>query len=150
MTTILPPFPRFVFTIFEPVSLVAGFLAPFLNLPHFVHSQVPATASALTPISPSTRVIALQLGNVYGLLALVGLAVLYTTTEPKVVRNYVIALAIADIGHLIVTGQALGWEGVVNVPGWNDMAWGNVGVTAGLFVTRVGYLMGSFGEDRVA
>lgn len=86
----------------------------------------------------------------YGLLALVGLGVLYATTEPKVVRNYVIALAIGDVGHLIVTGLGLGWEGFLDVRGWNDMAWGNVGVTAGLLVTRVGYLMGLFGEDRVA
>lgn len=83
-------------------------------------------------------------------MALIGLGVLYTTTEPKVVRNYVIALAIGDVGHLIVTGLGLGWDGLVNVRGWNDMAWGNVGVTAGLFATRAAYLMGLFGEDRVA
>ncbi|SLM38435.1 hypothetical protein LPUS_08649 [Lasallia pustulata] len=150
MTTILPPFPRFVFTIFEPLSCTAGFLAPILNLPHFIHSQIPVPLSALPPpITPTTRLIALQLGNLYGLLALVGLAVLYTTTEPKVVRNYIAALAIADVGHLVVTGLGLGWEGFLDVRGWNDMAWGNVGVTTGLFVTRVGYLIGLFGEDRV-
>ena len=83
-------------------------------------------------------------------MALIGLAVLYTTTEPKVVRNYVIALAIGDVGHLIVTGLGLGWVGLLDMRGWNDMAWGNVGVTAGLLVTRAAYLMGLFGEDRVA
>lgn len=34
---------------------------------------------------------------------MIGVAVLYTTTEPKVVRNFLIACAIADIGHLYVT-----------------------------------------------
>jgi hypothetical protein len=35
-------------------------------------------------------VVAYQLGNIYLLLAMVGVAVLYTTTEAKVVHNYVI------------------------------------------------------------
>lgn len=42
--------------------------------------------------------VAYQLGNIYLLLAMVGVAVLYSTTEALVVRNYVIALWIADIG----------------------------------------------------
>ena len=66
------------------------------------------------------------------------------------VRNYIVALAVGDIGHLVVTGLGLGWEGVLDIRGWNAMAWGNLGVTAGLFVTRVGYLLGLLGEDRVA
>ena len=86
----------------------------------------------------------------YGLSALLGVGLLYATTEPKVVRNYILALAVGDVGHLVVTGLGLGWEGLLDVGGWNDMAWGNLGVTTGLFVTRVGYLMGLFGEDRVA
>lgn len=50
--------------------------------------------------------VAYQLGNIYLLLAMVGVAVLYSTTEAKVVRNYVIALWIADIGH--VASKSLG------------------------------------------
>lgn len=47
--------------------------------------------------------VAYQLGNIYLLLAMVGIAVLYSTTEPKVVRNYIVALWIADIGHVVIT-----------------------------------------------
>ena len=54
--------------------------------------------------------VALQLGNIYLLLAMVGIAVLYTTTEAKVVRNYVIALWLADIGHVAVTGYVMEYE----------------------------------------
>ena len=51
MASILPPFPRFVFTIFEPIALVAGYLSPMLDTKGFVNSQLPATA--LTSISPT-------------------------------------------------------------------------------------------------
>ena len=73
---------------------------------------------------------------------------LYTTTEPKVVRNFVIACAIADVGHLAVTYHVMGFADFMNLKGWNAMAWGNIGVTAGLFLTRIGYLVGMFGKGR--
>lgn len=34
---------------------------------------------------------------------MVGVGVLYTTTEAEVVRNFLLACAIADMGHLYVT-----------------------------------------------
>ena len=34
---------------------------------------------------------------------MVGVGVLYATTEIKVVRNFLLACAIADVGHLYVT-----------------------------------------------
>lgn len=54
---------------------------------------------------------------------------LYTTTELKVVRNYLIALWIADIGHIAVCYVGLGFERFVDVASWNSMTWGNVGAT---------------------
>ena len=59
-----------------------------------------------------------------------------------------LALAIADVGHVAVTGRVLGWERTIDVRGWNQMAWGNIGVTVGLFITRIGYLAGVFGAHR--
>jgi hypothetical protein len=111
--------------------------------------------------------VALQLGNVYLLLAMVGIAVLYSTTEPKVVHNYVIALWLADIGHVAVTCYVLEHERVIDVANWNAMAWGNIGATVSistlqshpdltdhqmqvvLFSVRTAYLLGLFGPDRV-
>ena len=84
----------------------------------------------------------------YGLLALVGVGVLYTTTEPKVVRNYLIACTIADIGHLGVTYHVMGHSKFLDIAGWNSMAWGNIGLTAMLFFVRTGYLMGLFGNKK--
>lgn len=80
---------------------------------------------------------------------MIGVAVLYTTTEPKVVRNFLIACAIADVGHVYVTYAVMGGKAFFDLGNWNAMAWGNVGVTLGLLVTRVAYLFGLFGEDRV-
>lgn len=152
MTSILPPLPRFVFTIFEPITLAAGFLCPMLDTTGFVQSQLPSVSSAsayTVTISDSARILALQLGNVYGLLAMIGLGILYTTTEPKVVRNFLLACAIADAGHLYVTYVVMGQKDFLNFQGWNQMAWGNIGITAGLLVTRVLYLVGAFGQDMV-
>lgn len=103
MAFTLPGIPRFVFTIFEPIALVAGYLSPMLDTTGFVNSQLPSTS--VTTISPTAtnRILALQLGNVYGLLAMVGVGILYATTEAKVVRNFLLACAIADVGHLYVT-----------------------------------------------
>ena len=64
-------------------------------------------------------------------------------------RNYLIACAIADIGHLWVTYVVVGYANFVDVSGWNSLAWGNIGFTFFLFVVRVGYLAGMFGNDRV-
>lgn len=82
------------------------------------------------------------------MVGLIGLGVLYYTTEPKVVRNYIIACALADVGHLSATYSVIGREGFVDVGGWNHMAWGNIGITAFLLIVRIAYLIGLFGSDR--
>ncbi len=62
-----------------------------MDVDWFIASQI--DSSAASPISSeNARLVALQLGNAYGLLFLVGVAVLYTTSEPRVVRNYLVAL----------------------------------------------------------
>ncbi|KAL9071071.1 MAG: hypothetical protein Q9161_004410 [Pseudevernia consocians] len=147
MASIMPPIPRFVFMIFEPIALVAGYLSPLLDTTGFVNSQLPATSVSTTSPTATNRILALQLGNVYGLLAMVGVGVLYTTTETKVVRNFLLACAIADVGHLYVTYAVMGYADFMDVKGWNAMGWGNIGVTLGLFLFRVLYL--AFGQDKV-
>lgn len=37
----------------------------------------------------------------------------------------------------------------MDVQGWNQMAWGNIGITLGLFIVRVLYLIGAFGQITV-
>lgn len=76
------------------------------------------------------------------------MAVLHTSTEPKVVRNYLIALAIADVGHVYATYLGMGWAAFVNVGAWNPLTWGNIGATAFLFINRLAYFMGIFGTAK--
>lgn len=42
----------------------------------------------------------------------------------------------------------MGFADFVDLKGWNAMAWGNIGVTTGLFLTRIGYLLGMFGKGK--
>ncbi|PBP17538.1 hypothetical protein BUE80_DR011529 [Diplocarpon rosae] len=146
MTSILPPIPRFVFTVFEPISLVAGCLGAWISAEWFAAEQVPN--SARVALSSNSSILAYQLGNCYFLLALVGLGVLYSTTEAKVVHNYVIALWVADISHVGITYWMINHDQKINVADWNTTTWGNIGVTAFLFLVRTGYLLGLFGSDR--
>ena len=151
MANILPPIPRIVFTVLEPISLLAGFLAPILDTSHFVSTQMPETSPyvAAHALTPAERILALQLGNVYGLIGMIGVGVLYATHEAKVVHNYMVACAIADVGHLWVTCAVMGINEFCDILSWNEMAWGNIGITAMLFVSRMLYLAGALGDDRV-
>ncbi|PYI27589.1 hypothetical protein BP00DRAFT_429143 [Aspergillus indologenus CBS 114.80] len=150
MPTILPPWPNLIFGILEPISLIAGALSPLLNLPAFITDQIPHAQGQgqSNPIPPQTISLAYQLGNLYGLLALLGLGLLRTTTEPAVIRRYLLALLVADVGHIAATGWAMGWARFGDVGGWNALTWGNVAVTAFLGVQRVLFLGGWLGECR--
>ena len=64
------------------------------------------------------------------------------------VRNFLLACAIADVGHVYVTYLGMG-EDFWDVARWNGLAWGNIGATGSLFVVRCLYLLGAFGEDRI-
>ncbi|RAH83105.1 hypothetical protein BO86DRAFT_279988, partial [Aspergillus japonicus CBS 114.51] len=155
MPSILPPWPNLIFGILEPISLIAGALSPLINLPAFITDQIPqAHAHAHppgqsnpipTPIQPQSISLAYQLGNLYGLLALLGLGILRTTTEPAVIRRYLLALLVADVGHIAATGWGMGWARFGDVGGWNALTWGNVAVTAFLGVQRVLFLGGWLG-----
>lgn len=146
MASRLPAFPRFVFTVFEPISLVAGTVAAIFSPEWFISQQIDQ-AGHRVPSTDSNLLVAQQLGNCYFLAFLVALAVLYTTTELAVVRNYLKALWIADITHVGLTFYALGYERSVAVGEWNATTWGNIGITVFLCLTRTAYLLGLFGPN---
>ncbi|KAM4065074.1 DNA-binding domain-containing protein [Hirsutella rhossiliensis] len=148
MASSLPTVPRLVFTIVEPLSLLAGFLGAVSDPAWFAAEQVPDKMPLA--VTPSSVVLALQLGNLYLLMALVGLAVLFTTSEIKVVRNYLVALWLGDIGHVAFSCHGLGAERIMNPSAWNAMAWGNIAMTVFLFMMRSAYLLGLFGPDKPA
>lgn len=99
-------------------------------------------------VHPSSIALAYQLANLYGLLFILGVGICYTTTEPKVLRNYLFCLAVADVGHIYVTYLAMGADAFFYVAGWNLLTWGNVSITGFLFANRVAYLAGVFGDAK--
>ncbi|KAH7176572.1 hypothetical protein EDB81DRAFT_773018 [Dactylonectria macrodidyma] len=145
MASSLPTIPRVVFTIIEPISLVAGFLGAIVDPAWFVAEQVPQTKPIITE---NSIVLALELGNLYLLLAFIGLSVLNTTSEIKVVRSYLVALWLGDIGHILFSGYGLGKDKLLSPAEWNAMAWGNVAMTLFLLIMRSAYFLGLFGPDR--
>ncbi|TKA76203.1 hypothetical protein B0A49_03046 [Cryomyces minteri] len=147
MASLLPPTPRFVFTVIEPLALIAGAIAPFVSPSEFVSAQLAHIPRH--PLLPSEQILALQIGNLYLLLAMLGLFILNSTSEIKTVRAYLIALWVADIGHVAVTAWAMGCENIADIRRWNYMAWGNIGSTSFLFATRSLYLLGAFEKDMI-
>lgn len=111
---------------------LSGFLPAILSPDWFTHEQL-SSSSPLIAYPIASRTTTRQLGNMYFLAFLVGVGVLYSSSEIRVVKNYLIALWVADLGHMMITAEALGWEGTMNVSGWNAMTWGNLGVTVSLF-----------------
>ncbi|KAF1735669.1 hypothetical protein CRV24_004595 [Beauveria bassiana] len=108
---------------------VAGFIGAIWDPAWFIAEQLPD--KQVLPASEHSIVMAQQLGNMYLLMCFVGLAVLATSSEIKVVRSYLVALWLGDIGHLAFTCLALGKERVMQPHMWNAMTWGNIGFTGG-------------------
>ncbi len=101
---------------------------PAITSPGWFISEQLAAAVPLVS-SPNANLVAQQLGNGFGMAFMMAFAVLYASTELNVIRNYLIALWVADIGHVGLTLYALGWDGSLDVANWNPMTWGNVAVT---------------------
>jgi hypothetical protein len=95
----------------------------------------------------TTTLLAWQLGNAYLLLGFLGVFILNTTTELKVVRAYLFALWLGDIGHIGFTLWAMGWKGTTDIGSWSAVVWGNVGITLFLFALRSVYFLGVFDTD---
>ena len=150
MAAILPPFPRFIFTILEPFSLIVAPIVCALDQQKFVASQLPSTSMniKLYDVTPTDQILVLQLANMFGVIGFIGIMVLYTTSESKVVYRYLFACALGDLGHLAAVIYVMGLEDAINVRAWNDLAWGNIGFTVLIFGIRVGYLAGFLGKDR--
>ncbi|PYI01842.1 hypothetical protein BO78DRAFT_433302 [Aspergillus sclerotiicarbonarius CBS 121057] len=123
--SILPPIPYLIFGILEPISLLAGTLYPHLSPRDFIISQIPSNPDTSSTITPSSLSLAYQLSNIYFLLAILGISLLHSTSEPLVVRNYLGCLAVADLTHILAVGWGMGWERFVDWREWNLLTWGN-------------------------
>ncbi|KJF60328.1 uncharacterized protein CIMG_12880 [Coccidioides immitis RS] len=68
----------------------------------------------------------------------------------KVVQNYLIALALADVIHIYATHLRVGWDALIAVNKWNDWLCGNIGASTFLFVNRLACLLGIFGKTKAS
>lgn len=106
---------------------VAGFIGAIADPAWFIAEQLPQARPI--PASDNHIVVAQQLGNMYLLMCFTGLAVLMTTSELKVVKAYLVALLLGDVGHVAFTCLSMGRDRLMRPHEWNAMAWGNVGFT---------------------
>ncbi|CRG82876.1 hypothetical protein PISL3812_00222 [Talaromyces islandicus] len=147
MLSLLPTWPFILFGIIEPLSMVGGFLAPLLDTDNFIAGQTPPTNPPPLPHHASTLVLSYQIANIYGLVGLLAVGVIYGSSERHVVRNLILSLAVADIGHMYAMYAVIGLEAFLDVASWSPVAWGSIGFTGFLFVNRVAYLLGAFGSE---
>jgi hypothetical protein len=106
---------------------VAGFLGAVVDPSWFMAQQIPQTQTV--PTTEGAVIVTMQLGNLYLLMAFMGLFILNTTSEAKVVRAYLLALWLGDIGHVGLSLYGLGWEKAMSISDWNGTTIGNVPVT---------------------
>ncbi|KKY28972.1 hypothetical protein UCDDS831_g00057 [Diplodia seriata] len=129
---------------------VAGFLGPLLSPRFFAASQLATSkvAAEAHELTSTEHILALQLGNAYLLLGMLGVFILNTSLDLPTVKAYLAALWLGDIGHVLITAWGLGIKGTFNILGWNAVTWGNVGFTVMLFTFRSLYFLGFFDKEK--
>lgn len=149
MARSLTLWPTLLFGFIEPGLLIWAYIN-FLRDPWACYlAQVPESDLSAMKVGsensfpPQARLLVRLLANVYLLLALLAVICIWTPHR-SVAIYYLLAVALADLGHIyatyIVWGSAF-WD----LNQWNDMMWGNVGVSAFLHVNRLATVLGVFG-----
>ena len=139
-TARIPAFYRLVFLWIEPASIFTGAVyahsmqSTYLNLTHAASAP-----GASVPIS--TSIVMTQLANLYLGLTILEACVLRATSHVKVWRTFIIALLIADVGHLYSVAPVGSWI-YWQYWRWNAIDWGNVGFVYFLAITRSLMLLG--------
>ena len=111
----------------------------------FFRDQAPIHTLPTTSLTPQAEALTLQMLNVLLLLAPMALICCWTTNSTTT-KWYLISVAFADLGHIYATYRGVGHEYFMNPAEWNDMVWGNVGVSAFLHVNRWLAVLGVFGK----
>ncbi|PWW72932.1 hypothetical protein C7212DRAFT_225860 [Tuber magnatum] len=109
---------------------------------------MPLAPEQRATLSPSVRASILQLANCYLLLSMCSTAVLRSTREECVVRRFLLALLLGDVGHVYLTYVAVGADYFFSPSQWNLLAHGNLTFTIFLFLSRSIYLLGWGGNPR--
>ncbi len=127
------------------MSSVWGYFISLLHPDQYYTDQVPNAEASKLVFTPQALSLTLQLGNVLLLLAAIAVICCWTS-HPEVARRYLIAVALADLGHIYAAYRGLGDTVFFNPAQWNDMAYGNIGASAFLHINRWLTVAGFFGK----
>ncbi|KAJ3532724.1 hypothetical protein NM208_g8310 [Fusarium decemcellulare] len=143
MASCLSTWPLVLFGVIEPAMLAWAYISFLLDPFQYYAAQSPHPVTEKDFI-PQAVALSWQITNIFLLLAAV--AVICSWTKHREIAIwYLIAVAFADFGHIYAVYRA-GPEYFWNVGAWNDMTWGNVGVSAFLNVNRWLTVLGGFGR----
>ncbi|CAN8102591.1 unnamed protein product [Discula destructiva] len=142
----LPTVPLAILGVAEPLLLIWAFIS-CLNDPFaFYATQAPVPQlNAAEHFPPQAVIFSYMLGNIYLLLAALAVVCCFSSSIATT-RWYLIAVAIADYGHIYAVylgvGPAVFWD----VSLWNEMIGGNIGASVILNIVRWLTVMGAFGR----
>lgn len=122
-----------------------GYLVVLQHPDKYHADQVPNTSLSGHIFTGQSLSVTLQLGNVFLLLAAIALICCFTP-HAEIARRYLIVVAFADLGHIYAAYCGLGDKLFWDLSQWNDVAWGNIGVSAFLHVNRWLTVAGVFGK----
>ncbi|KAF3342153.1 hypothetical protein EV126DRAFT_412667 [Verticillium dahliae] len=136
-----PTIPYYVFGVLEPTLQILGFAVASFT-PHYL-----ALTQTPTPIShtllPSEKIVTYQLGNLFLLIAIMGLSIMNSASDPAIVATYLSALWWGDLGHIGVTAWCMGSARLLSVREWTLINWASLGFPTFLFTMRSLYFLGS-------
>lgn len=142
--SVLPAWPLILFGIIEPALLVWAYIINLMDPNDYYIRQLPNATTFTTVVTPQALSLSLQMGNVLLLLAFMALICSWTH-HPDIPKKYLVAVALADFGHIYAAYASLGDKLFWDVSKWNDMVWGNIGTSLFLNVNRWATVLGLFG-----
>ena len=129
------------FGVLEPLLQIAGFcLASFAPDLYISSLRSLKLSRAESPLQET--IVVFQLGNLFLLVAVIGLYVLHSTSDSGVATAYLTALWWGDLGHIGVTAWCIGWSEMSRWMHWHWATWANVGIPVCLFIARNLYFYG--------
>ena len=153
MATDIPFYPyQFYFRCVEPVvtviaSCLAGMPSVYLSQLKYVFNAASAPISSPHSSYKNSTEVAVslyQLANIYLVFALLGRALLKSSTTKRTCKVYLACFLFGDIGH-IVTMHPLAEDGLLGafsrIGEWNVAGWGMMGYLAVVMVIRVSFLL---------
>lgn len=141
MASSMYPMSRYTFAVVEPLLQIAGFCLVSIA-PNFYIASLQSSKPSQAESPPYETIVAFQLGNLFLLLAVIGLYVLHSTSDPGVATAYLSALWWGDLGHIGVTAWCIGWSEMSRWSKWNWVTWANIGFPVCLFIARNLYFYG--------